>query len=632
MESRHPRLPQGDEFELSLLPREERRRVGAMTIETYIYSWDLFRSTTMPNPPPWPLRFTDAPSDAVRVAHDLKPMIGEILARYEFPDTTIWLKAVRKPGYLECQNATPLLQIFFRSELPELLTPAQDEIRDLLQRHPSNHHDIHVEIARPDLVIRPSLFAIDPEDGNIAHYESVKDDLIALLGRRLGDSWRFLSLCLIGQTEEKAQPAVVVMVDPYTYADWSNLIYEMNLILRVGEKTNLGIGFLPGMLPRKGSAGDPEGSRPGVSYIERLDNGSLLGMDYSIDVRRKEGDVIGEILSLTSGGTTRKGFLTTYRSVRTLSPSPGALGLAERFGLSLDDKAAGGYVFYPLEKDVAATRAQSEARISKVQHQFQIFESDKHKLEVAGSPTTVIEAGMFSCKQIMEGYAATRKIVESMPFAIGQVRFASGNALTRNKKRIMDWAFVELSESSLKLFKPIRTPNDPCAKMHNQYGLDTSVKLVTSQPLDSFGKITKGSEFLKTGRLTGRTAGVCNGVLATCNWHKRDMIRFDSQGNQVEGHTEEFIIFSKKLRSSHGQHEQTDFCAEEDSGSLVIDELGKVCGLLYGAVTGFCGPSGDPSFYAGAGLVMSMDEVTDSIKMKLSSQGPDGFSVVELGC
>ncbi|KAK2767284.1 hypothetical protein FQN53_006518 [Emmonsiellopsis sp. PD_33] len=104
------------------------------------------------------------------------------------------------------------------------------------------------------------------------------------------------------------------------------------------------------------------------------------------------------------------------------------------------------------------------------------------------------------------------------------------------------WAFVELAESSQKLFKTNGMPIVPRSQEHSQYGLNTPVKVLASQPS------------------TGVTTGIRNGVLTTCSSAKEDMMRFDSQRDQAEmqpAYMEEFIIFGKRAHAR--QHEKGEF-------------------------------------------------------------------------
>jgi hypothetical protein len=78
--------------------------------------------------------------------------------------------------------------------------------------------------------------------------------------------------------------------------------------------------------------------------------------------------------------------------------------------------------------------------------------------------------------------------------------------------------------------------------------------------------------------------------------------------------TEEFIVINKKLTDS--EFEQSDFAANGDSGSFVLDENGVVTGLLF-AVVG--------NNHGLAGVVMSMADVLESIRQKLG-----GDIIIEL--
>ncbi|KAK2790084.1 hypothetical protein FQN51_002510 [Onygenales sp. PD_10] len=79
------------------------------------------------------------------------------------------------------------------------------------------------------------------------------------------------------------------------------------------------------------------------------------------------------------------------------------------------------------------------------------------------------------------------------------------------------WAFVELAESSQKLFKTNGMPIVPRSLEHSQYGLNAPVKaLVRSRRIHSENS-QEGRIFLTSGRSTVVTMGIRNGVLTTCN-------------------------------------------------------------------------------------------------------------------
>lgn len=310
----------------------------------------------------------------------------------------------------------------------------------------------------------------------------------------------------------------------------------MNSILRSGGNTTFEVEFLPGSLPRIASPEDSENGHSGISYLQRLNTDSPLEMGCSIDVFGEEDErSMGGFLSLTSGESTRKGFLTSYHVVRTLSGPQEMVAEADRFGLHPDGKATGGDVYYLAEKDIKATREDAKDSIKDNQLRIQQTKSKQHEREVVGArPSDGLQITIENIEKSIKRYEAALKVVDSMPVKIGQVRYASGKALDKDRKRIMDWAFVELAESSQTLFKPNKMPTIPLSHGPRQYGVNVTVEALASLPLYSFGKISKGSYFLKSGRTTGVTAGICNGALATCNWSKEDRMRFDSKGDQVE--------------------------------------------------------------------------------------------------
>lgn len=99
-------------------------------------------------------------------------------------------------------------------------------------------------------------------------------------------------------------------------------------------------------------------------------------------------------------------------------------------------------------------------------------------------------------------------------------------------------------------------------------------------PATGFGKIQLEQIYLKNGRTTGVTVGVCNGVHLFIPKHIRyvrgialtPLLPLDSP---FPGSREFLIIPTPGT---------TDFCQPGDSGSLVYDIHGKICGLLFGGL------------------------------------------------
>ncbi|KAE8151700.1 hypothetical protein BDV25DRAFT_138623 [Aspergillus avenaceus] len=134
--------------------------------------------------------------------------------------------------------------------------------------------------------------------------------------------------------------------------------------------------------------------------------------------------------------------------------------------------------------------------------------------------------------------------------------------------------------------------------------------------LESFGRLKRGNWYLRVGRTSTR-AGICNGVLTTCNWVGSDRYRFDENGNQVDlgdWTTKEHLILD---RTTQGEKDiQCEFGWPGDSGSLVIDQHGKVCGLYYGNATSWISPESVTIKHASAGLAMDMTEVRKGIRLR----------------
>jgi hypothetical protein len=66
------------------------------------------------------------------------------------------------------------------------------------------------------------------------------------------------------------------------------------------------------------------------------------------------------------------------------------------------------------------------------------------------------------------------------------------------------------------------------------YDPDLGIPVPEGAPLSEFGDLEKDQYYLKIGRSTGVTAGICHGALACCNWKGKDRVRYQHDGQQVE--------------------------------------------------------------------------------------------------
>lgn len=196
----------------------------------------------------------------------------------------------------------------------------------------------------------------------------------------------------------------------------------------------------------------------------------------------------------------------------------------------------------------------------------------------------------------------------SMPTTIGKVLISSGNMIWNN--RVIDWAFVKIDEGIS--FEPNVMPRVSKSIEASSYGFKFQYE--SGDPLTGFGVLTAGEWYCKVGKATGLTAGIWNGTKVSCHWNNRDRQRFDFQGNAgivSPEVTEEYVVIDQP-----GDHAPRDFAHPGDSGSILIDRFGRVCGLLYGATYTYAGVT-LPVY---AGLAMTMSDVFETIKLKSHHQ------------
>ena len=174
------------------------------------------------------------------------------------------------------------------------------------------------------------------------------------------------------------------------------------------------------------------------------------------------------------------------------------------------------------------------------------------------------------------------------------------------KNRVVDWAFVELNNDIS--FRPNVMPNIPQSLNPSKFGLRLNYR--EGAPLAGFDQLSESEWFSKTGKSTGMTSGVCNGVKMSCHWNDQDRERFDMEGKEFPVNpevTEEFVILDQA-----GENIQTDFAQPGDSGSVLVDRFGCVPGLLYGVMYIYAGIN----LTTYAGLAMTMPDVLETIKLK----------------
>jgi hypothetical protein len=175
-------------------------------------------------------------------------------------------------------------------------------------------------------------------------------------------------------------------------------------------------------------------------------------------------------------------------------------------------------------------------------------------------------------------------------------RTLASSGLTIAENRVADWALIELDPKAFgksaayprntmpqipAMYAPYNPANDQGREEFRKEG----------QILDEFGSFEINEWYCKTGRTTGLTAGILNGITTHVNWPAASRERYTKDGKDrarlEEGVTEEWVITTESV--GPGAKTQGTFIEEGDSGSGIIDRQGRICGLAYGGANALCG-------------------------------------------
>lgn len=283
-----------------------------MCIEDYLYRSDPFRCTSVNHPLPYPISTGPASSIITAEASRHYAPIADILKEYGFYGRyDINVVEITRPKYPGGERPTTTLLIQYRSGtvFPCVPERACDEIRNLLHR---NLVDLHVEIVDVEHCFMPSLFAISPEHPTVQPYEQAKNDLIQILLKELRNNWRSLCLFQVGSSKKNAVASIVVLVDPRTNADFSNIgLWMLREVRRfLDPNTPLQIEFLPG------DASQFPGDRTSPSSPPSQGSGggaiALSQLHLMDGVRRLQCGMSIGIKGIEDGGTMG-GFITFKR-------------------------------------------------------------------------------------------------------------------------------------------------------------------------------------------------------------------------------------------------------------------------------------------------------------------------------
>lgn len=344
-------------------------------------------------------------------------------------------------------------------------------------------------------------------------------------------------LCVwsIGIDMLNAEPASLVFVDPGTVKDWNTLVVNLKGIIdaAIPTKTSLiidvefvtgGTGLLN--LDTVEDEGIDEGKNendqagmPGMDLSSQLYKNPWMGMSIGVD-GEPGGGTLGGFVELNDAGKKHSGFLTNWNVVRPPRSADIAIKKASvRYGtnyFSASDPTQVG-LHYLAEKDVESTKEGLSRTLAKATKQLQQEEENKDYRVLFGSKPSLgyLMRKEMLVKEIAETEEKLR-VVDALPAPIGRVIVSSGRSTTEKDglAHIIDWAFVELGESSPPLVRQNKLP--PKDNILEPKVWDLPDILMVSKMATGLGKLEGGNFYYKVGRATVLTHGICHEYKRTC--------------------------------------------------------------------------------------------------------------------
>lgn len=633
--------------------RESEESDGEMSIEQYLYASDGFRSTTSTSKLPHPLDESPV-SESLKEQWEsakasLLPLIGEILESECGMRKGRWgVKLVNysKPGYhskTSHDRHDPTLVINSEESTsqgrPRNWSLARVQVKSLLT---SREIGVDVEILSQKGKLERCLFALQPEDEVVGIYNKVRHRLLEIVQEHLPTSWRMLCIWSIGSQKDKAEPAVVIFVDPGTIKDWNTLMVNLKSIINMAippkSSVAIEVEFLPGgtgFLEYESSDDeeqdgdeieDDEGKgMPGINLASQLSKTPWMGMSIGVD-GEQGGGTLGGFVELNVAGTMHRGFLTNWHVVQpprsaAASTRKASVRHGTNYYCSSDPTRVG--VHYLATKDVQSTKEGLGSALTEATKGLQHEEADNNTRVLCGAKPS---RGHTMRREIrLQDIADCQEklsLMDTLPASIGRVIASSGRSTAEREglAHIIDWAFVEVEKTSSHLVGQNKLPLKSEILDPQVWGI--AERLVVPEVATDFGKLEGGRFYYKVGRTTGLTCSICHAVQA---YVPGEHIRYDDKGRCVRVRdkgkaTLEWIL----VGGPDAEKKQSSVCQPGDSGAFIIDSEGKVSGLMYGNLQNYCGPQDHRKCYVCAGLATSMDIVIDAIQARTAKKDEEG--------
>ena len=614
--------------------KESEDNAGVLTIEQYIYRTDPYRSSSVAFPLPTPLylEYVDA-AMLERLTNDstLSEHIADTLGRHYIVPQGISCVKQSKPGYpAGGDTAVAVIRITINvgdNSPTDTWSAARRDVKALLIERALG--DLEVELIDPARFYMPSLFPVAPTDPLVRVYEANREEILNIVESALKKVWTSISLFRVGRTSLSTQCAIVIMVHPLAEYDWLILRWRIERLVNTqgGSQERMTVEFVPGYWGELPPQGESTGKSFDQNFVELPAMGTSIGV-----LGEGGGGTLGGFFQLHCHGRMHTGFLTNSHVVQPPSSAPDVVQREYNYYgcqyASSINHPTRSTVRYFAEKDVQATRDAVKKSFREVTQTIARKEQEIQERRSMGMPVNITLTAIEGLKLEKDRLNKMKPALDSMPRTLGKVLCASGKGVT-HANRILDWAFVETPASIQSRFDPRRGNFLPqqnaqglIGNMPQDYGCRLPYTPLPELPIQEFGKIEKGQWYFKIGRTTGITTGVCNGTATKFRLADEPKHVIHNKAGEVDATVkmdnntvEELVIVNSKF-SIFSPSTQKTFCSPGDSGSLLIDAEGRVAGLVYGAMTGQCGPFKDESQYVQTGLATDIRDVLASIAAK----------------
>jgi hypothetical protein len=396
-------------------------------------------------------------------------------------------------------------QMGVKSLWNEALTAIENVVNEYLQKN-NLQRVLHVEIRNYKEMLQYQSCRILSNTPEHAVFTSVREKMTDFV-RKNCEGWNVIGFRMRGQRydDEKTRATLLISINPRTNNKWGELHRNCDLKLQelckqvAGSSKHLStyVDFVAGYAQPCVDSDDKDYAVPkSVNVVWKPQSGASIGP--------KDGDECGTlgpyVRATDKSGKIRKCAVTCYHCIRSGAASQEQLKSNDKYGIGLFGAIAGKKieVSYPASPDAKVTREEGSANKDLI--------------------------------KILDHF-------ESKPF--GTVIHASGFGRQHKHKSRMDWALIELNDTTL--FQPFRAVSKSLLTRYEQkyltdkiYPSDTSsidIKKVMEYP-----KVRKDlveTVLLKPdSRTTDARYGIISSVEDTVSW--RDYF----QKSTVEDHIE----------------------------------------------------------------------------------------------